>query len=239
MCCRRGTAVATDEGSCRRPGDAVGGQRRRSHQCERAWRPRGPSRPSTAPATTPAQAASSARERVRRAADPSSGACASDAQSVSTLRAEPGRRGGEGRGRRDAGVGGRARARRRQGELSPSRSRRRRVYGQSSTYTSCPPSGRSSGAARRLYAISGQPVVLLYGVGRAVARVRRRGCRRARRRRAEREPARARLRQRARRRRVHRRDGSRDRAFQSAHGLRRDRRAAARLGRVRAGRRCG
>ena len=68
------------------------------------------------------------------------------------------------------------------------------VYGQSSTYTALPAVGKIVNRGQRLYAISGQPVVLLYGPVAAVAGVPARHVSGARRRRAEREPRGARLR---------------------------------------------
>ena len=85
-------------------------------------------------------------------------------------RAGRGRRGGEGHGRSSAGVDGAAtrsaatrRASRRRGR------RRRRSTARARPSPRCPRSGRSCGRGQSLYAISGEPVVLLYGSVAAVA----------------------------------------------------------------------
>ena len=144
------------------------------------------------------------------AAGGGSGPCATDSQAVSTDRAERVAGGGEGRERSAGGGVGDDRGCERADEREPAESSAT-VYGQSSTYTSCRRSARSS-ARQTLYAIGGQPAVLLYGSVGPVAGVQAGMSPGADVRGAEREPRRARLRARPDRRRVHGGDRGRDRA---------------------------
>ena len=113
------------------------------------------------------------------------------------------------------------------------------IYGQSSTYTTLPAVGQIVRRGQSLYAISGKPVVLFYGPVAAVAGVRPGMS-------AGRDVAELNANLSALGygkgldgRQIHCRDGGRDRRLPVGARPAPDRRAAARLGRVRAGRRCG